>query len=67
MPHRSRPNLSTQRRTLLYLTYNAQVEGYLRDEYYRHKRQHMKNGTLSLIKHFQGIAIGDLESHNATR
>lgn len=67
VPHRSRPNLSTQRRTLLYLTYNAQVEGYLRDEYYRHKRQHMKNGTLSLIKHFQGIAIGDLKSHNATR
>lgn len=33
IPHRSRPNLSGSRRALLYLTYNAQSEGYLRDEY----------------------------------
>ena len=39
------------RRALLYLTYNAQSEGYLRDEYYRHKRATMKQGHLSLIKH----------------
>ena len=57
VPHRSRKNLSPTRRTLLYLTYNAQAEGYLRDEYYRHKREHMKSGRLSLIKHFQGIAV----------
>ena len=57
VPHRSRPNLSGGRRALLYLTYNAQAEGYLRDEYYRHKRQTMKSGQLSLIKHFQGIAL----------
>jgi len=57
IPHRSRPNLSPQRRALLYLTYNAQSEGYLRDEYYRHKRATMKAGQLSLIKHFQGVAL----------
>lgn len=54
VPHRSRPNLSGRPRRLLYLTYNAQEEGYLRDEYYRHKREAMHEGELSLIKHFQG-------------
>ena len=33
VPHRSRPNLSDNSRNLLYLTYNAQSEGYQRDEY----------------------------------
>ena len=33
VPHRSRPNLSDTSRNLLYLTYNAQSEGYQRDEY----------------------------------
>ena len=67
VPHRSRPNLSGGRRALLYLTYNAQSEGYLRDEYYRHKRLTMKTGQLSLIKHFQGVALdaSDL-GNNAT-
>ena len=36
------------------MTYNSQEEGYLRDEYYRHKREALKEGSLSLIKHFQG-------------
>ena len=38
----------------MYLTYNAQSEGYLRDEYYRHKRATMASGQISLIKHFEG-------------
>ena len=59
VPHRSSPNLSGKRRALLYLTYNAQNEGYLRDEYYRHKRANLKSGQLSLIKHFQGVAMDD--------
>lgn len=54
VPHRSRPNLSGRPRRLLYLTYNSQDEGYLRDEYYRHKREAMEEGAISLIKHFQG-------------
>ena len=29
----------------------------MRDEYYRHKRVTMKSGQLSLIKHFQGVAL----------
>jgi hypothetical protein len=33
VPHRSRPNHSENSRNLLYLTYNAQSEGYQRDEY----------------------------------
>ncbi|CAE7544791.1 phnY [Symbiodinium natans] len=53
-PHRSRSNTSGRPRRLLYLTYNSQEEGYLRDEYYRHKREALKEGSLSLIKHFQG-------------
>ena len=54
VPHRSRANTSGRPRRLLYLTYNAQEEGYLRDEYYRHKREALEEGSLSLIKHFQG-------------
>ena len=61
IPHRSRPNHSGERRALLYLTYNAQREGYLRDEYYRHKRAALKSGQLSLIKHFQGVALSSPE------
>lgn len=54
VPHRSRPNVSGRPRRLLYLTYNSQEEGYLRDEYYRHKREALQEGYISLIKHFQG-------------
>lgn len=36
-PHRSGPNLSARPRRALYPTYNALVEGDLRDDYYRHK------------------------------
>lgn len=57
VPHRSRPNRSDRRRALIYLTYNAQAEGYLRDEYYRHKRANIKSGRLSMINHFQGTAL----------
>ena len=38
-PHRSTANSTQNARKLLYLTYNGQAEGYLRDEYYRHKRE----------------------------
>uniref|UniRef100_A0A7S2XD40 HD domain-containing protein n=1 Tax=Lotharella oceanica TaxID=641309 RepID=A0A7S2XD40_9EUKA len=55
VPHRSRVNRSPASRRLLYLTYNAAREGYLRDEYYRDKVQRIKSGQLSLIKHFDGV------------
>eukprot|EP00947_MAST-08B_sp_MAST-8B-sp1_P001131 g1131.t1 len=54
-PHRSTANRTSTPRKLIYLTYNVQDEGYLRDEYYRHKRATMKTGQVSLIKHFQGV------------
>jgi len=57
VPHRSGLNRSDRRRALIYLTYNAQAEGYLRDEYYRHKRANIKSGRLSMINHFQGTAL----------
>lgn len=55
VPHRSRTNNTSTSRRLLYLTYNAAREGYLRDEYYRDKMQRIKTGQLSLIKHFDGV------------
>lgn len=68
IPHRSRPNTSATSRNLLYLTYNAASEGYLRDEYYRHKRHAIQGtGQISLIKHFQGVTVGapDVNQSNA--
>lgn len=46
VPHRSLPNTSENSRNLLYLTYNAQSEGYKRDEYYRNKRANMDSGSV---------------------
>ena len=60
--HRSLPNTDTKSRNLLYLTYNAMSEGYKRDEYYRHKRENMADGAVSMIKHFQGVAISSKEA-----
>jgi hypothetical protein len=57
-PHRSTANRTTNARKLIYLTYNAQNEGYLRDEYYRHKRANMASGRISMINHFQGTDVG---------
>lgn len=54
IPHRSTANHSDRPRNVMYLTYNSQAEGYLRDEYYRHKRETMAEGQLSLIQHFEG-------------
>lgn len=54
VPHRSRPNTSSEWRRLLYLTYNRASAGDLRSEYYSDKRANMAAGRLSMIGHFQG-------------
>jgi len=57
-PHRSGANVSRKSRKLLYLTYNTQAQGYLRDEYYRDKRARLQAGSISTIQHFKGVDIG---------
>jgi Phytanoyl-CoA dioxygenase (PhyH) len=64
-PHKSPPNATEQPRRTLYLTYNAQAEGDLREAYYADKRQalaaeqHAGGGKLRISKigHFDGRPV----------
>jgi len=57
VPHRSGANHSDKPRRLFYLTYNKESEGDLREAYYIDKRQHMQEGRLSMIGHFEGQLV----------
>ena len=57
IPHRSGPNLLKEPRKAIYLTYNSSEDGYLRDEYYKKKKEKMGNGKISLIDHYDGNVI----------
>ena len=54
IPHRSGPNLLNIPRKAIYLTYNNIEEGYLRDEYYKNKKENLCDGKISLIDHYDG-------------
>ena len=65
-PHKSAPNESSEPRRNLYLTYNAKVEGDLRESYYRDKREALANAQthssdheirISKIGHFNGKPV----------
>ena len=62
-PHRSGPNTSPLPRRALYPTYNARVEGDLREAYYRQKAMELASGSaedrvpVSLIGDFQGRPV----------
>lgn len=58
-PHRSGPNRSRADRRALYPTYNALVEGDLRDSYYAEKLQKM--AAASVGDHVQVSLIGDFQ------
>ena len=58
-PHRSGPNVSRADRRALYPTYNALVEGDLRDAYYAEKLQKM--AASSVGEHVQVSLIGDFQ------
>ncbi|MGB6057474.1 MAG: phytanoyl-CoA dioxygenase family protein [Microthrixaceae bacterium] len=57
-PHRSGANLSESPRRALYPTYNALVEGDLREEYYRHK--------LAVFSEAAGTGSGDSDSDSGS-
>ena len=62
IPHRSGPNLLDTPRKALYLTYNNKEDGYLRDEYYKKKRDTLDDNKISLIDHYDGNIINSKDN-----
>ena len=64
VPHRSNPNIEINPRKALYLTYVNFENGDIREEYYKKKRDNLKDNKISLIDHYDGNIINNKEKKN---
>ena len=64
IPHRSSINYGDYPRKALYLTYNDSLEGNKRKEYYDLKKKNLGSDKISLINHYDGKIIGNINQNS---